>query len=205
MTIIQSFEVRPLSRDVEPYSERFDCLDIPVTLARIAPTPRKLRIIGRDVSVRMERHLWDDFDSISAAIKASPSELARRIMARTAGIYGPTAACREFILRYWRSAAEMPHVNAEARVRAVLWNLGAAPRSQIDGLIIRLQDAVAPLLTANRVRTIGALSRVDLCAFAAQVRETLGASAPWTRSEDYIAGRALEGLVPFDAAAARVG
>ncbi|MCW2240704.1 ribbon-helix-helix domain-containing protein [Azospirillum canadense] len=203
--MLQSIDVRPSAPDVKPYTERHDGLRVPVPSRRLAPTPRKLRVIGRDVSVRMEQHRWDDFEHISAAIKASPSELARRIVARTAGVYGPTAAIREFILRYWRSAAEMPHVDAEARVRAVLWHLGAPPQDQMDGVIIRLQDTLAPHLTPGRVEMIAAQSRVDLGAFAAQVRAAWGGDAPWQSGQDGIAGRVLEALVPFAAADSRAG
>ncbi|MCW2239260.1 hypothetical protein [Azospirillum canadense] len=208
MTIIQPYMVRPSSPDVKPFSERStersNYLGISISIPRITPKPRKLRVLGNEVSVRMEQELWEDFERISATIKASPSHLARRILVRAAGVYGPTFALREFILRYWRSAAEMPNMNADARIRAVLWHLGNPPQNHFDGLVLRMQDALAPVLTDGRVKMIATVSRVDLCDFAARVREAWGSTAPWAASEDYVAGCALEALIPHQATGTRV-
>jgi hypothetical protein len=203
MTVIQTIAPQPAKEDVDLFSEMPDLLGVPVAAHRARPTPRKLRVIGRDASVRMEQHLWDDYEHICASIGASPNDLARRIEARTAGIFGLTSAMSEFILRYWRSMVEMPHVQPDARIRAILWGMGPAPQGQLEGLVLRAKDSIAPHLTPSRARTIAELPRTDLAAFAAQVREQWGAAAPWEPGQDYIAGRALDDMIPVAKARAR--
>lgn len=173
-----------------------------LNLRRAAPTPRKLRVIGRDASVRLEQEQWDDLDRICHEIGMTINELARRIEARCHGHCGLTAGLREFVLSYWRSAATRPQDDAVTRVQSVLLGLGGSPQGQFSTMVLRIQDRIAPHLTPGRVRMMADLPALDLGMLGAQARERWGGEAPWEKGEDFIAAQVLRNLVSPAAVAA---
>lgn len=194
MTAIPATKAQPAFPEAALCSERKSIV-ADLDLKRAAPTPRKLRVIGRDASVRLEQGQWEDLDLICGEIGTSINELARRVQARCNGYCGLTTGLREFVLGYWRAAATNPQEAPQTRVQTVLLRLGAPPLGQLAAMLLRVQDRIAPHLTPGRVRSLAELPAHDIVKLGANAREQWGETAPWESGEDFIAGQALRNLL----------
>lgn len=163
---------------------------------------RRLRVPGRETSVRLEQGLWDAYDAVCRATGCSRHALASRIEARRDRALGLTNAVRVFVVEYWRAAADDRDAEPSSILERALSAISPKTEGAVETAVLRMRDRLAPELTPRRIALVSDLSRehADVVKLGAAARSQWGRMPPWEARSDVLAGQALRDLLHIVAA-----
>ncbi|MCW2240391.1 ribbon-helix-helix domain-containing protein [Azospirillum canadense] len=172
-------------------------MTIRIDLEESALHSRRLRVPGRETSVRLEQGLWDAYDAVCRATGCPRNALASRIEARRDRALGLTNAVRLFIVEYWRAACDDRDAEPMTVLDRALTAISPKATGAVEAAVMRMRDRLAPEMTPRRIALVLELSRdhTDVVTLAAAARSQWGRLAPWEPRSDVLAGQALRDLL----------